>query len=96
MTEEQRERRRQMQHARYVRKREEILAYQKQYRDTHKEAIKARRRQRSFERIYLNPNRKPPKTRQEFNRSYYLRHRDEILIKRKRDYERRKQDTTAI
>lgn len=96
MTEEQRERRRQMQHARYVRKREEILAYQKQYRASHKEAIKARRRQRSFERIYMNPNRKHPKTRQESNRSYYLRHRDEILIKRKRDYERRKQDTTAI
>ena len=96
MTEEQRERRRQMQHARYVRKREEILAYQKQYRTSHKEAIKARRRQRSFERIYLNPNRKPPKTRKEFNRSYYLRHRDEILIKRKIEYDRRKQDTTAI
>ena len=84
-----------MQHARYVRKRDEILAYQKQYRASHKEAIKARRRQRSFERIYMNPNRKHPKTRQESNRSYYLRHRDEILIKRKRDYERRKQDTTA-
>ena len=96
MTEEQRERRRQMQHARYVRKREEILAYQKQYRASHKEAIKARRQQRSFERIYMNPNRKPPKTRQEFNRSYYLRHRDEILIKRKIEYDRRKQDTTAI
>ena len=93
MTEEQRERRRQMQHARYVRKREEILAYQKQYRETHKEEIKAKRRQRDFERRYLHPK-KPPKTRKEIDHDYYMRHREEIIAKavarkKKVNYERR-------
>ena len=95
MTEEQRERRRQMQHDRYVRKREEILAYQKQYRETHKEEIKAKRRQRDFERRYMHPK-KPPKTRKEIDHDYYMRHREEIIAKaiaRKKqvNYDRREQ-----
>ena len=53
MTEEQKEHRRQVQHDRYIRKREEILARQKVYRDTHKEEIKAKRKQREFEMRYL-------------------------------------------
>lgn len=40
-------------HERYMEKRDEILARQKAYREANKEAIKARRRQRDFERIYL-------------------------------------------
>ena len=50
--EERKEHRRQQQHERYLRKREAILAQQKAYRDTHKAEIKARRRQRNFERVY--------------------------------------------
>lgn len=80
---------------RYLRNREKILAQQKVYRETHKEEIKARRRERDFIRVYMNPTRKPPKTRQELNRSYYERHREEIRVRRKIAYERRKQDSTA-
>ena len=82
-------------HQRYIEKREAILAYQKQYRETHKEELREKRRQRNFEKIYLNPNRKEAKTREELNRSYYMRHREEILVKRKMAYERRKQQDTT-
>jgi hypothetical protein len=96
MTEAQREHRRQVQHARYVRKREEILAKQKVYRDTHKDEIAAKRRQRDFEKKYL---RKPKlkRDRKEYDHAYYLAHHDEICEKaRKRSYERRaKQHTTT-
>ena len=91
MTEAQKERRRQVQHERYVRKREEILAKQKVYRETHKEEIKAKRQQREFEKRYL---RKPKlkRDRKEYDHAYYLAHHDEICEKaRKRSYERRKQ-----
>lgn len=95
MTEAQRERRRQVQHERYIRKREEILAKQKVYRDTHKAEIAAKRRQRDFEMRYL---RKPKlkRDKKELNHEYYLRHREEICAKaRIRSYERRaKQHTT--
>lgn len=37
--------RREVQHARYIRKREEILAYQKRYREEHREMIRERQRQ---------------------------------------------------
>ncbi len=80
MTEAKREHRRQVQHARYLRKRDEILAQQKIYRETHKEEIKAKRRQRDFERRYLHPK-KPPKTRKEIDHDYYMRHREEIIAK---------------
>ena len=39
-------------HQRYLEKREEILAKQKIYRDTHKEEIAARRRKRKLEMIF--------------------------------------------
>jgi hypothetical protein len=39
-------------HERYMENREEILAKQKQYRETHKEEIKERRRRRNFEIVY--------------------------------------------
>ena len=95
MTEAQRERRRQVQHARYVRKREEILAKQKVYRDTHKAEIAAKRRQRDFEKKYLQKPRMK-RDRKEYDHAYYLAHHDEICAKaRKRSYERRsKQHTT--
>ncbi|MBR2881891.1 MAG: hypothetical protein IKB96_05975 [Prevotella sp.] len=80
MTEAQRERRRQVQHERYMRKRVEIRAYQKNYYETHKEEIKAKRRQREFERRYLHPK-KPPRTRKELDHDYYMRHREEIIAK---------------
>ena len=80
MTEAKREHRRQVQHARYIRKRDEILAKQKVYRETQKEEIKAKRRQREFERRYIQP--KPPsKTRKELDHDYYMRHRTEIIAR---------------
>ena len=98
MTEEQKEHRRQVQHDRYIRKREEILARQKVYRETHKEEIKAKRKQREFEMRYL---RKPrlKRDKKEYDRAYYLAHREEICAKaRIRSYERRRkqQNTIAI
>jgi len=94
MTEAQRERRRQVQHERYMRKRVEIRAYQKNYYETHKTEIKAKRQQREFEKRYL---RKPKlkRDRKEYDHAYYLAHHDEICAKaRKRSYERRKQQHT--
>jgi hypothetical protein len=44
-----------MEHQRYMRNREDILAKQKVYRETHKEKIRERRRKRDFERIYGKP-----------------------------------------
>lgn len=79
---------------RYLEKREEILAYQKRYRETHKVEIAERRRQRNFERKYLRGPRLK-KTRKELSHDYYIRHRDEIIAKQKLRDERRKQDTTA-
>ena len=94
MTEAQRERRRQVQHERYIRKRVEIRAYQKNYYETHKPEIKAKRQQREFEKRYM---RKPKlkRDRKEYDHAYYLAHHDEICEKaRKRSYERRKQQHT--
>lgn len=98
MTEEQKEHRRQVQHDRYIRKREEILARQKVYRDTHKEEIKAKRKQREFEMRYLSKPRLK-RDKKEYDRAYYLAHREEICAKaRIRSYERRRkqQNTIAI
>lgn len=80
MTEAQRERRRQVQHDRYMRKRVEIRAYQKNYYETHKPEIKAKRQQREFEKRYLQPK-PPPKTRKELDHDYYMRHRKEIIAR---------------
>lgn len=80
MTEAQREHRRQVQHERYIRKRVEIRAYQKNYYETHKPEIKAKRRQREFEKRYLQPK-PPPKTRKELDHDYYMRHRTEIIAR---------------
>ena len=98
MTEAQKERRRQVQQERYMRKRVEIRAYQKNYYETHKEEIKAKRRQREFEKRYL---RKPKlkRDRKEIDHEYYMAHREEILARAKqRNYERRKQqqNTAAV
>jgi hypothetical protein len=80
---------------RYLEKRDEILAYQKTYRDTHKEEIAERRRQRNFERKYLRGPRLK-KTHSELSHDYYIRHRDEIIAKQKlRDERRRIQNTTT-
>lgn len=98
MTEEQKEHRRQVQHDRYIRKREEILARQKVYRDTHKEEIKAKRKKREFEMRYLRKHRLK-RDKKEYDRAYYLAHREEICAKaRIRSYERRRkqQNTIAI
>lgn len=91
MTEAQKERRRQVQHERYMRKRVEIRAYQKNYYETHKPELKAKRQQREFEKRYL---RKPKlkRDRKEIDHEYYMAHREEICAKaRKRSYERRRQ-----
>ena len=42
-------------HERYIEKRDEILAQQKVYRETHKEEIRERRRKRNFIRVYGRP-----------------------------------------
>ena len=94
MTEAQRERRRQVQHARYFRKRAAILAKQQVYRDTHKAEIAAKRRKRDFEKKYLQKPRLK-RDKKELYHEYYLRHREEICAKaRLRSYERRKQQHT--
>lgn len=80
---------------RYLEKRDEILAYQKTYRDTHKEEIAERRRQRDFIKKYMRGPR-IKKTRSELSHDYYIRHRDEIIAKQKlRDERRRIQNTTT-
>lgn len=53
--EERKARRKYMEQQRYLRNREDILAKQKVYRETHKEQIRERRRKRDFERIYGKP-----------------------------------------
>ena len=53
--EERKARRKYMEHQLYLRNREDILAKQKVYRETHKEQIRERRRKRDFERIYGIP-----------------------------------------
>lgn len=96
-------RNKQRDHERYMENREKILEQQRIYRETHKEEIKAKRRQRDFERRYLNNPKPPPKTRKELDHDYYMRHRKEIIAKaiarnkKIKDYERRKaeQSTTA-
>ena len=94
--EERKERRKAQQRARYQRDRERILAQQRIYREEHKEHLKQLRRARDFKRIYLNPKReKFTKTKAERQHEYYMRHREEILLKRKRNYERRKQQNTT-
>ena len=93
--EERKERRKAQQRARYWRDRERILAQQRIYREEHKEHLKQLRRERDFKRIYLNPKReKFTKTKAERQHEYYIKHRDEILLKRKRNYERTKQQNT--
>lgn len=94
--EERKERRKAQQRARYWRDRERILAQQRIYREEHKEHLKQLRRERDFKRIYLNPKReKFTKTKAERQHEYYMNHRDEILLKRKQEYERRKQQNTT-
>lgn len=93
--EERKERRKAQQRARYWRDRDRILAQQRIYREEHKEHLKQLRRERDFKRIYLNPKReKFTKTKAERQHEYYMNHRDEILLKRKRYYERNKQQNT--
>ena len=93
--EERKERRKAQQRARYWRDRDRILAQQRIYREEHKEHLKQLRRERDFKRIYLNPKReKFTKTKAERQHEYYIKHRDEILLKRKRNYERTKQQNT--
>ena len=94
--EERKERRKAQQRARYQRDRERILAQQRIYREEHKEHLAQLRRERDFKRIYLNPKReKFTKTKAERQHEYYMRHRDKILLKRKQEYERRKQQNTT-
>ena len=89
-------RNKQRDHERYMENREKILEQQRIYRETHKEEIKAKRRQRDFERRYLNNPKPPPKTRKELDHDYYMRHRKEIIAKaiarnKQKNYERREQ-----
>jgi hypothetical protein len=93
--EERKARRKAQQRARYWRDRDRILAQQRIYREEHKEHLKQLRRERDFKRIYMNPKReKFTKTKAERQHEYYMNHREEILLKRKRNYERTKQQNT--
>jgi hypothetical protein len=78
-------------------KRDEILAYQKVYRETNKEEIKTRRRERNFQKVYVESTRPPKKSRKECNRDYYLKNREKLLAKARQYYyeHKRKQNTTA-
>ena len=88
-------RNKQRDHERYMENREKILEQQRIYRETHKDEIKAKCRQRDFEKRYLMNPKPPTKTRKELDHDYYMRHRKEIIAKvtarkKQRDYERRK------
>ena len=78
--------RREKDHERYLRNREAILAYQKEYRATHREEIKARRRARYKKK---EPGKKF--SRHDYNQVYYMKHRDEIIARNKRYYVRKQQ-----
>ena len=96
MTEAQKERRRQVQHERYIRNRGEIRAYQKNSYETHKPELKAKRQQREFEKRYLKKPRMK-RDRKEIDHEYYMAHREEILARSKqRNYERRKQQQDTL
>ena len=84
-------------HQRYLENRDEILARQKEYRDTNKEEIAARRRVRNFQKVYVESTRPPKKSRKECNRDYYLKNREKLLAKARQYYyeHKRKQNTTA-
>jgi hypothetical protein len=84
-------------HQRYLENRDEILAKQKEYRDTNKEEIAARRRLRNFQKVYVESTRPPKKSRKECNRDYYLKNREKLLAKARQYYyeHKRKQNTTA-
>lgn len=87
--------RRERDHQRYMEKRDEILAYQKVYRETNKEEIKTRRRERNFQKVYVE-NKRENKSRRETNRDYYMKHREELLEKsRKYYYEHKRKPNTA-
>ena len=84
-------------HERYLEKREEILAKQKLYRETHKDEIKERRRRQALSKQYGQES-KPKLTPKEIRRSFFLRHHAEICEKERiKRYERRvrKQKTAA-
>ena len=83
-------------HQRYMEKRDEILAYQKVYRETNKEEIKSRRRERNFQKVYVE-NKRENKSRRETNRAYYMKNREKLLAKARQYYyeHKRKQNTTA-
>ena len=87
-------------HQRYLEKREEILAKQKIYRDTHKDEIRERRRRRNYEKRWANRENRFSKSKSELAHDYYIRHREEILarvaaryklMKEQRNYDRREQ-----
>ena len=84
-------------HQRYLENRDEILARQKEYRDTNKEEIAARRRVRNFQKVYVESTRPPKKSQKECNRDYYLKNREKLLAKARQYYyeHKRKQNTTA-
>ena len=83
-------------HQRYLENRDEILAKQKEYRDTNKEEIAARRRERNFQKVYVE-NKRENKSRRETNRAYYMKHREQLLEKSRKYYyeHKRKPNTTA-
>ena len=86
---------REREHQRYMEKRDEILAYQKVYRETNKEEIKSRRRERNFQKVYVE-NKRENKSRREINRAYYMKHREKLLEKsRNYYYEHKRKPNTA-
>ena len=78
-------------HERYMEKREEILAYQKRYREAHKDEIRERRRARSYEQRYVNGKSRVVKTKSELAHESYMRHREERCAKSRERYRKLKQ-----
>lgn len=79
--------RRERDHLRYLRNREERIAAQREYYKAHREEILARKRKQGGDTVRIS-RRQPRKI---IDSRYYMRHRDEILEKKRLYYERRKQ-----
>lgn len=86
-------------HRRYMRHREERIARQRSYYQEHREEILARKRKRGTESVIISKTKivyqRVRQPRNVIDARYYMKHREEILEKKRRNYERRKQDTTT-
>ena len=86
-------------HARYMRHREERIARQRAYYQEHREEILARKRKSGADTVRISQTKivcsRVRQPRKVIDARYYMKHREEILEKKRRNYERRKQQTSA-